>query len=223
MQSDERRTMNEINIQECEFCGRAFLPKRVSGKRQIYCSVGCREKAKNKNRTRRLMSVSGLSEDNKRLRKTVEELETVLQFYEHQQSEITDQDNKNVTLLHKVADDLSVLIEAGVIQINKQHSRASLLKKHDTFQYVIEQYSANENKLIAEQKARINALRDRHRSEYRRAIDEGRDESFLRALKQQQTHESRELNAACKQYWAWYEMKDRRDNYRETNHQELQF
>ncbi|RBP98827.1 hypothetical protein CRD59_06975 [Bifidobacterium xylocopae] len=159
-----------------------------------------------------------LREDNARLRQTMDQQERALQSYQDKTGEEAQLSRKLNLLVRKAADDLSLLLETGVLTVNRFHPRAGLLHKHSDWLRLMQEYSGREQDLIEEQRRLIEKTRTTHRSEYRRAVREGRSGTYLDALKKQQAKEAREVNGQCKQYWAWYELNDLRDNYRQIHH-----
>ena len=207
-----------MRIMNCAQCGEAFLPKRESGKPQKYCSVQCRERAKSRDRNRRAAAADRLEADNARLRRTMERQEETIQMYQDASARATQQDRWLTMLARSAADDLSILLEAGVLTLDRSHPRAGLLRRHSHWIRLMEEYSGREQDLVAEQRQLIADTRSRLRKQYEQALREGRDRTYLEALKHRQAEELREVNRRCPQYWAWYELQDRRDDYRQNHH-----
>lgn len=210
-----------MRIMNCGLCGEPFLPKRESGKPQKYCSARCRERAKSRNRNRRAAAAGRLEADNERLRRTMGRQEETIQMHQDASVRAARQDRGLTLLARAAADDLSILLEAGVLTLDRSHPRAGLLHRHSRWIRLMEEYSGREQDLVAEQRQLIADTRSRLRKQYDQALREGRDRTYMEALKHRQAEELREVNRKCPQYWAWYELQDRRDGYRQDHHSEM--
>ena len=123
--------------------------------------------------------------------------------------------------IQTMADDLSELMGAGVLVINRRSPSARMLNRHDSFLRIMEDWSSKNRGTIERQSAEVEQIKQRWREQRDKAIAQHRSVEWIRDLDQDYQTRLKNLMDQYTQYAAYLAFEDMKDDHMQETGTEL--
>lgn len=210
---DYPRSLHGIPVKQCLWCGDPFIASKGKDGSQKFCSRKCKDSYHNHHRREASLTTTQEQASNQKLREYVRQQEQALEYESGRRRQAERRVADIERILKTTADDLSVLIQAGVLTIDQDNPHITLLDRHDYFLRMMEDWSSAEKDLIDRQRETVEATRTAYRQRRQEAIEQGRPPDWIADLDKEYRAAMAELKDSCPQYWTWFDLHDMEDDH----------
>ncbi|MCT6836809.1 MAG: hypothetical protein M3036_04050 [Bifidobacteriales bacterium] len=217
----EASEMDDLYVGHCLWCGKPYLPAKGKKYIQRFCSVQCRNSYYRNEDKDALNRAADKDADNRILRDTISRQEETIE-YESAELRKTDRENSMLrNTIRTLADDLSELMGAGVLVINRRSPSVRMLNQHDSFLRIMEDWSSKNRSTIEKQHTHIERIRQRWHEQRDKAIAQRRSAEWIRDLDQDYQSRLKDLMSQYTQYATYLALDDMKNDHRQQTGTEL--
>lgn len=213
----ETSEMNGLYVGRCLWCGRPYLPAKGKRNIQRFCSAQCRNSYYRNKGKDALKQSADRDADNRILRDTISRQEETIEYESAERRRMARENSRLRRTIQTLADDLSELMGAGVLVINRRSPSARMLNQHDSFLRIMEDWSGKNRRTIERQSAEVEQIRQRWREQRGKAIAQRRSAEWVRDLDQDYQSRLNSVMSQYTQYAAYLALEDmQNDHIQET-------
>lgn len=213
--------MNGLYVGRCLWCGRPYLPAKGKRNIQRFCSTQCRNSYHRNKDKDALNRSADRDADNSILRNTVSRQEETIEYESAERRRISRENSMLRRTIQTMADDLSELMGAGVLVINRHSPSVRMLNRHDSFLRIMEDWSSKNRGTIERQSAEVEQIKQRWREQRDKAIAQHRSVEWIRDLDQDYQTRLKNLMDQYTQYAAYLALEDMKDDHMQETGTEL--
>lgn len=217
----ETSEVDGLHVGRCLWCGKPFLPAKGKRNIQRFCSVQCRNSYYRHKDKDTLNQAADRDADNRILRDTISRQEETIEYESAERRRMGRENSRLRRTIQTLADDLSELMGAGVLVINRRSPSARMLNQHDSFLRIMEDWSSKNHGTIERQRAEIEQIKQRWREQRGKAIAQRRSAEWIRDLDQDYQSSLNSLMSQYTQYTTYLALEDMRNDHRQETGTEL--
>lgn len=213
--------MNGLYAGRCLWCGRPYLPAKGKRNIQRFCSVQCRNSYYRNKGKDALEQSADRDADNRILRDAISRQEETIEYESAERRRMARENSRLRRTIQTLADDLSELMGAGVLVIDRRSPSARMLNQHDSFLRIMEDWSSKNRGTIERQSAEVEQIKQRWREQRGKAIAQRRSAEWVRDLDQDYQSRLNSLMSQYTQYAAYLALEDMQSDHRQETGTEL--
>lgn len=217
----ETSEMNGLYAGRCLWCGRPYLPAKGKRNIQRFCSVQCRNSYYRNKGKDALEQSADRDADNRILRDAISRQEETIEYESAERRRMARENSRLRRTIQTLADDLSELMSAGVLVIDRRSPSARMLNQHDSFLRIMEDWSSKNRGTIERQSAEVEQIKQRWREQRGKAIAQRRSAEWVRDLDQDYQSRLNSLMSQYTQYAAYLALEDMQSDHRQETGTEL--
>lgn len=217
----ETSEMNGLYLGRCLWCDRPFLPAKGKRNIQRFCSVQCRNSYYRNKGKDALKQAADRDADNRILRDTISRQEETIEYESAERRRMARENSRLRRTIQTLADDLSELMGAGVLVINRRSPSARMLNQHDSFLRIMEDWSSKNRGTIERQSAEVEQIKQSWREQRGKAIAQRRSAEWIRDLDQDYQSRLNSLMSQYTQYATYLALEDMQSDHRQETGTEL--
>lgn len=217
----ETSEMNGLYVGRCLWCGRPYLPAKGKRNIQRFCSVQCRNSYYRNKGKDALEQSADRDADNRILRDAISRQEETIEYESAERRRMARENSRLRRTIQTLADDLSELMSAGVLVINRRSPSARMLNQHDSFLRIMEDWSSKNRRTIERQSAEVEQIKQRWREQRGKAIAQRRSAEWVRDLDQDYQSRLNSLMSQYTQYAAYLALEDMQNDHMQETGTEL--
>lgn len=217
----ETSEMNGLYVGRCLWCGRPYLPAKGKRNIQRFCSVQCRNSYYRNKGKDALEQSADRDADNRILRDAISRQEETIEYESAERRRMARENSRLRRTIQTLADDLSELMSAGVLVIDRRSPSARMLNQHDSFLRIMEDWSGKNRRTIERQSAEVEQIKQRWREQRGKAIAQRRSAEWVRDLDQDYQSRLNSLMSQYTQYAAYLALEDMQNDHMQETGTEL--
>lgn len=217
----ETSEMNGLYVGRCLWCGRPYLPAKGKRNIQRFCSVQCRNSYYRNKGKDALEQSADRDADNRILRDAISRQEETIEYESAERRRMARENSRLRRTIQTLADDLSELMSAGVLVIDRRSPSARMLNQHDSFLRIMEDWSSKNRRTIERQSAEVEQIKQRWREQRGKAIAQRRSAEWVRDLDQDYQSRLNSLMSQYTQYAAYLALEDMQNDHMQETGTEL--
>lgn len=217
----ETSEMNGLYAGRCLWCGRPYLPAKGKRNIQRFCSVQCRNSYYRNKGKDALEQSADRDADNRILRDAISRQEETIEYESAERRRMARENSRLRRTIQTLADDLSELMSAGVLVIDRRSPSARMLNQHDSFLRIMEDWSSKNRGTIERQSAEVEQIKQRWREQRGKAIAQRRSAEWVRDLDQDYQSRLNSLMSQYTQYAAYLALEDMQNDHMQETGTEL--